>query len=81
MLKNFRHEGRVWYSEHRGRLWIASTAKEPRHEEIQELENFYKQYYNGKVYVITQLLNEITLKNMIFQKPFHRFLYELIAFY
>jgi len=37
----------VWYSEHRGRLWIASTAKEPHPEEIKELENFYKKYYNG----------------------------------
>lgn len=46
----YRHEGRVWYSEHRGRLWIASTAKEPRPEEIKDLENFYKIFYNGKVY-------------------------------
>lgn len=57
-VKYFRHEGRVWYSEHRGRLWIASTAKEPRHEEIQELENFYKEYYNGK-FLSYQLLSEI----------------------
>ncbi|XP_011292639.2 activating signal cointegrator 1 [Musca domestica] len=41
-----KHEGRVWYSEHRGRLWIASTAKEPRPEEIKELENFYRVFYN-----------------------------------
>ncbi|XP_013108761.2 activating signal cointegrator 1 [Stomoxys calcitrans] len=41
-----KHEGRVWYTEHRGRLWIASTAKEPRPEEIKEMEDFYKVYYN-----------------------------------
>lgn len=41
-----RHEGRVWYSEHRGRLWIASTVKDPHPEEIDELKNFYKTYYN-----------------------------------
>ncbi|XP_067639757.1 activating signal cointegrator 1 [Eurosta solidaginis] len=41
-----KHEGRVWYSEHRGRLWIASTVKEPHPEEIEELKNFYKNHYN-----------------------------------
>ncbi|XP_053949748.1 activating signal cointegrator 1 [Anastrepha ludens] len=41
-----KHEGRVWYSEHRGRLWIASTVKDPHPEEIEELKNFYKNYYN-----------------------------------
>ncbi|KAH8397807.1 hypothetical protein KR222_002247 [Zaprionus bogoriensis] len=34
-----KHEGRVWYSEHRGRLWIASTAKEPHAEDIAHLEH------------------------------------------
>ncbi|XP_004529628.1 activating signal cointegrator 1 [Ceratitis capitata] len=41
-----KHEGRSWYSEHRGRLWIASTVKEPHPEEIEELKNFYKTHYN-----------------------------------
>ncbi|XP_050332480.1 activating signal cointegrator 1 [Bactrocera neohumeralis] len=41
-----KHEGRVWYSEHRGRLWIASTVKDPHPEEIEELKNFYKTHYN-----------------------------------
>uniref|UniRef100_A0A1A9VZM3 ASCH domain-containing protein n=1 Tax=Glossina brevipalpis TaxID=37001 RepID=A0A1A9VZM3_9MUSC len=43
-----KHEGRVWYTEHRGRLWIASTAKESRPEEIHEVENFYKRYYDDR---------------------------------
>jgi len=37
------HEGRTWYTPHRGRLWIASTAKKPSPEEIESIETFYKQ--------------------------------------
>ncbi|KAL1138591.1 hypothetical protein AAG570_008654 [Ranatra chinensis] len=40
------HEGRSWYSSHRGRLWIASAAKVPTKEEITELEDQYK-YMKG----------------------------------
>ncbi|XP_017012842.2 activating signal cointegrator 1 [Drosophila takahashii] len=40
-----KHEGRVWYSEHRGRLWIASTSKEPHSEDIAQMEGFYKVLY------------------------------------
>ncbi|CAH1797101.1 unnamed protein product [Owenia fusiformis] len=32
------HEGRTWYTPHRGRLWIAATAKKPTAEEIADLE-------------------------------------------
>ncbi|KAK2718806.1 hypothetical protein QYM36_005971 [Artemia franciscana] len=37
-----RHEGRTWYSTHRGRLWIASAVKAPTQQEIKELENLYR---------------------------------------
>uniref|UniRef100_A0A8C2Y590 Activating signal cointegrator 1 n=1 Tax=Coturnix japonica TaxID=93934 RepID=A0A8C2Y590_COTJA len=37
-----RVEGRTWYSSHRGRLWIAATAKRPSPQEISELENTYR---------------------------------------
>ena len=40
-----RHEGRNWYSSHRGRMWIASTVKVPTREEIKELEDFYQAFY------------------------------------
>ena len=43
-----RHEGRSWYAAHRGKLWIASTAKEPDPADIKDLESFYKDYYEGK---------------------------------
>lgn len=34
-----KHEGRSWYTAHRGRLWIASAAKPPLNQEIREVEN------------------------------------------
>ncbi|EFN59729.1 hypothetical protein CHLNCDRAFT_133320 [Chlorella variabilis] len=37
-----RIEGRGWPTEHRGRLWIAATAKQPTPQEIQEMEEFYR---------------------------------------
>ncbi|XP_071952052.1 activating signal cointegrator 1-like [Antedon mediterranea] len=40
-----KHEGRTWYTAHRGRLWIAATAKMPSTEEINELESFYQCFY------------------------------------
>uniref|UniRef100_A0A182W4P4 Activating signal cointegrator 1 n=1 Tax=Anopheles minimus TaxID=112268 RepID=A0A182W4P4_9DIPT len=40
-----RHEGRTWYSSHRGRLWIAATAKPACPDMIRELESFYRKLY------------------------------------
>lgn len=42
-----KHEGRSWYTSHRGRLWIAATAKPVDPNEVKVLENFYRKYYNG----------------------------------
>ncbi|KAK7867037.1 hypothetical protein R5R35_005679 [Gryllus longicercus] len=36
------HEGRVWYHSHRGRLWIAATAKPPDLLEVKQLEQSYR---------------------------------------
>uniref|UniRef100_A0A914VW20 Activating signal cointegrator 1 n=1 Tax=Plectus sambesii TaxID=2011161 RepID=A0A914VW20_9BILA len=43
------HEGRNWYMEHRGRLWIASTSKQVDKTESLKIEQFYRLYYNDKV--------------------------------
>ncbi len=43
-----KHEGRPWYTSHRGRLWIAATAKPVDVEEVRQMEQFYRVYYNGK---------------------------------
>ncbi|XP_063984542.1 activating signal cointegrator 1 [Diachasmimorpha longicaudata] len=37
-----KHEGRTWYSSHRGRLWIHAASKTPSTEEISTLENRYR---------------------------------------
>lgn len=42
------HEGRTWYSSHRGRLWIASTAKPVDMEEVKRLELFYRLYHKNE---------------------------------
>lgn len=42
------HEGRSWYSSHRGRLWIASTAKPVDMEEVKRLELFYRLYHKNE---------------------------------
>lgn len=44
-----KHEGRPWYTAHRGRLWIASTAKPADAEEVRQMEQFYRAYYKGKI--------------------------------
>jgi hypothetical protein len=40
-----RHEGRSWYTAHRGRLWIASTAKPVDPEEVKRMEQFYRIHF------------------------------------
>lgn len=36
------HEGRTWYTSHRGRLWIASASKTPSTEEIKQMQEYYR---------------------------------------
>ncbi|EGD72426.1 zinc finger domain-containing protein [Salpingoeca rosetta] len=40
------HEGRVWYSSHRGRLWIAAAAKQPEPEDIADVEQQLRDHYD-----------------------------------
>lgn len=40
-----RHEGRTWYTSHRGRLWIAATAKPADPEEVRRVEEFYRKLH------------------------------------
>ncbi|PAA75600.1 hypothetical protein BOX15_Mlig024142g4, partial [Macrostomum lignano] len=37
------HEGRSWYTAHRGRLWIAATARRPSDEEVAAVLSEYRQ--------------------------------------
>lgn len=41
-----KHEGRTWYSPHRGRLWIAAAAKLASQEEIDAVEAPYRHIYD-----------------------------------
>ncbi|KAF5275376.1 hypothetical protein FQA39_LY06833 [Lamprigera yunnana] len=41
------HEGRTWYTEHRGRLWIHAASKQPSNEELLEVEQMYRKIYNN----------------------------------
>lgn len=43
-----KHEGRSWYSSHRGRLWIAATSKAVDMDEVRRMENFYRVYYKDE---------------------------------
>lgn len=43
-----KHEGRSWYTSHRGRLWIAATAKPVDPDEVNVMERFYRAHYNGQ---------------------------------
>ncbi|KAB0805283.1 hypothetical protein PPYR_02253 [Photinus pyralis] len=42
------HEGRTWYTEHRGRLWIHAASKEPNNDELLEVEQMYRAIYNNQ---------------------------------
>ena len=59
VLLPFRLEGRSWYTAHRGRLWIASAAKNPDKETIQQVENNYRSFYLGKnnIFMLLSLLS------------------------
>lgn len=47
-FNNLSHEGRSWFTPHRGRLWIASTSKKPTQDEIKCVETFYKNLKGDK---------------------------------
>lgn len=69
------HEGRSWYSSHRGRLWIASAAKEPSTEEISNLEQAYRILKNEnikfpEVYPTSCLLGCVTVTDVLSQKEY-----------
>uniref|UniRef100_A0A6B2E759 Putative activating signal cointegrator 1-like protein n=1 Tax=Phlebotomus kandelakii TaxID=1109342 RepID=A0A6B2E759_9DIPT len=71
-----KHEGRCWYSSHRGRLWIASTAKPVNPEEIKELEDFYRRFYNKDdlafptQYPSGSLLGHVTIENCMSEEDY-----------
>ncbi len=43
-----RHEGRTWYSPHRGRLWIHAASRTPTEDEIEQVKDFYRAFYGDE---------------------------------
>jgi len=44
------HEGRTWYSSHRGKLWIHAASKVPTQQEVEQLQTFYELHSGIKPY-------------------------------
>lgn len=44
-----KHEGRTWYTNHRGPLWIASTVKIPDPKDVENVEAMYRSFYGKKI--------------------------------
>jgi activating signal cointegrator 1 len=42
-----KHEGRTWYTPHRGRLWIHAASKQPSESDVSETETFYRHFYSS----------------------------------
>jgi len=71
------HEGRNWYSSHRGRLWIASATKEPSSEEISNIKRIYRMLKNEKIefpetYPTSCLLGCVTVTDVLSQEEYRK---------
>ncbi|XP_006563094.1 activating signal cointegrator 1 isoform X2 [Apis mellifera] len=71
------HEGRSWYSSHRGRLWIAATSKTPTREEISNVEQYYRVLKNEKlkfpeIYPTSCLLGCVTVVDVLPQDEYKK---------
>ncbi|XP_033336476.2 activating signal cointegrator 1 [Megalopta genalis] len=71
------HEGRTWYSTHRGRLWIAATAKPPTRDDILSHEHFYRLIKNDNIafpesYPISCLLGCVTVTDVLPQEEYRK---------
>jgi len=71
------HEGRTWYSSHRGRLWIAAASKTPATEDISMMENRYRVLLNENIkfpdnYPTGCLLGCVTVTDVLPQEEYRR---------
>ncbi|KAG7210769.1 hypothetical protein KM043_012263 [Ampulex compressa] len=71
------HEGRTWYSAHRGRLWIASAAKAPTMEEINTVQHYYRVLKDEKIkftesYPTGVLLGCVTVTDVLSQEEYRK---------
>lgn len=56
-----RHEGRSWYTTHRGRLWISAAVKIPTALEVQEAEHIYEILKKGEL--ISYILRQFEIRD------------------
>ena len=70
-------EGRTWYTSHRGRLWIASAAKEPTQDEILAIETMHRNPSNEhiefpKVFPTGCLIGCVTVTDVLSQEEYDK---------
>lgn len=71
-----KHEGRSWFTAHRGRLWIASTGKAADPETVKIIEDFYRKHYNDPELVFPDqypngvLLGHVTVSDCLSQEEY-----------
>ncbi|KAJ8664610.1 hypothetical protein QAD02_006272 [Eretmocerus hayati] len=68
-------EGRTWYTSHRGRLWIASTAKEAKAEDVASIESMYRLLASDEVqfpktYPTGCLIGCVTVTDVLSQEEY-----------
>ncbi|EFN68058.1 Activating signal cointegrator 1 [Camponotus floridanus] len=71
------HEGRTWYSSHRGRLWIASAAKVPSPEDISNTQHLYNILKDRTIkfpetYPTSCLLGCVTVTDVLPQEEYRK---------
>ncbi|XP_011301424.1 activating signal cointegrator 1 [Fopius arisanus] len=72
-----KHEGRTWYSSHRGRLWIHAASKTPSTEEVSSLEHRYRVLVNQNIkfpkeYPTKVLLGYVTVVDVLPQDEYRK---------
>ncbi|XP_014239981.1 activating signal cointegrator 1 [Cimex lectularius] len=70
-----KHEGRSWYTSHRGRLWIAAAGKQPTKEDIEEVQDQYRKLRGDNVkfpskYPVGCLLGFVNVVNCLAQEEY-----------
>ncbi|XP_034191480.1 activating signal cointegrator 1 isoform X1 [Osmia lignaria lignaria] len=71
------HEGRTWYTSHRGRLWIASTSKQSTMEDISNIEQCYRVLKDERIifpesYPTSSLLGCVTVVDVLPQEEYRK---------
>ncbi|XP_071794721.1 activating signal cointegrator 1-like [Asterias amurensis] len=70
------HEGRTWYSSHRGRLWISAASHQPTPEEISEVEKFHRLSHSDEdihfpeEYPVACLLGCVDMRDCLSQEQY-----------